>query len=115
MSEWEDVTGNTISMTNEDGTPGKVIEGIFEGTTSRPDREDPNKLQYQHHIDIDGVTTSIYGTGQLNYLMNSIPPGTLIRITYMGKEKVEGYKKKLHQFKVQKAKAKFEENDEEMP
>jgi hypothetical protein len=70
----------------------------------RTKNEDPDEQRDYACIEtVDGVRFRVYTPGQLKYALSQITLGTYVEMTYMGKEKVEGYKTQLHQFKVEAA------------
>lgn len=95
---YEEVSGGAESLTTEEGT---VVEGIYMNTITRPDKDDPDKLRSLHVIRVDGKIVNYYGTGHLDYLLRNVPKNSKVRISYMGKQKVKGYKVQLHQFKLE--------------
>ncbi len=101
-------TGGTISITEDNA----VVEGVYRGFITRASKLDATKTQYIHSFEQpDGSTQSVYGFGQMDSILKTIAIGAKVRVTYLGKEKVEGYASKLHQCKVEVD----DEHDEETP
>ena len=56
-----------------------------------------------YRVEVDGEPKALWGSGQLDYLLNKVKDGDIVRITYLGKEKVKGFRNELHQYRVEVA------------
>lgn len=66
--------------------------------------EDPDdSREYACIESVDGVKFRVYTPGQLRHQLAQAGIGSYVEMTYLGKEKVEGFKAMLHQFKVEVA------------
>jgi hypothetical protein len=57
----------------------------------------------EHRLDVQGVTTVINGTGQLNHALGKVQPGSVVKLIYKGMKTLEKGKfknKPAHQFEV---------------
>jgi len=100
------VGGSTVKYVKySEAKPGDVIAtGTFAGT-SFVKAYDPKQPDVPQHtiIDESGISLKLNSAGQLNYLLKNVPEGSLIEVTYLGKEKIKGKNGKLveaNQFEV---------------
>lgn len=103
MSEWEQVGGATQYIKPSQLKEGDTIEGVFCGT-----EKDPKFGTLKHSLrQEDGSLKIVNGSGQLNFVMESIAKGEKIRIVFEGKKKLESGKfmgTMANQWKVLRAK-----------
>lgn len=100
-TKWKQVGSNFPPVFTFDGK-GSCIEGRLCGIRSFPSKEyDRDNTVYE--IENADGKVSVFGTGLLDYLMKGIEEGTLVRITYLGKETVKIGKKNrsVHQYTVE--------------
>lgn len=69
----------------ESGKTGIILEGVY--VAAIPNQFDDTKNDYKFETE-DGRTVVINNTGGLRYQMDKVAPGTLVQITYNGKEKM---------------------------
>lgn len=82
------------------------IEGFLKWKHSKKEYDRVTKTEktsWLYFIDMPewDKSKALYGCGKLDYLMKQVELGDYIRITYLGKEVVEGYPQALHQFKLE--------------
>lgn len=102
------------------GFTGVVAEGLFVGTLPNSFNEEVNDFKIEADVDFsikgidkDGQEYSrkissgdvliLNGAGNLGYLMQSVGPGELVQISYLGKQEIEKGKMKgklAHNFEV---------------
>lgn len=85
-------------------TPGDTLAiGMFKGTefVKAFDPKQPDVLQHTV-IDEDGQEIKLNSAGQLNHIFRKVPPGTMIEVVYLGKEKIKinGRQVEANQFEV---------------
>ena len=93
------------------------LTGFLKGRKKKVDPKNPEKFYFLYFLKLEnGEDVGLFSTGQLVYKMDKIQEGDFIRITYLGKEKVEGYLQALHQWKVEidPTKRQFEEITQEV-
>lgn len=94
--------GNQLPETFRLEKEGDKVEGTYirrvDGLTSKKYKKPLNA--YVLKMD-DGTERTVWGSGLLDYLMDQVEPGVYVRITYTGKQKVEG--NQVKQFTVEKA------------
>lgn len=61
-----------------------LVTGIYQGTKTVQGKEGPFIV---HEFDVEGKIMSL-SSGQLNYKLKSVEPGTLVEVTFLGKKKV---------------------------
>ena len=96
----------TFYIKPKDMTVGKSITGRFHNSFTNQTKFGESTT---HIISVDPFTKDgeeyeaigINGTGHLNYLMEQVEKGDLIRITYLGKESVENIIQPVHKFKLE--------------
>ncbi|MCP3964736.1 MAG: hypothetical protein GY718_00060 [Lentisphaerae bacterium] len=111
---YEEVTGGAESFTGE-GAINKV-EGLYRGHVVHHGEYKGKPTETQiHTFDNGGEIVRVYGKGQLDYKLASVPNGTWVRATHEGLDSI------YHQFKVEIDKSRSEaagtstEEDDEMP
>lgn len=95
---FQEVTGGTsIDIKTSQGKP---YTGKYTGC-----RKFQTKMGEQVAYNFEGAdgNFSIYGFSHLNYLMNSVKEGDLVRITYLGREKAQTKygEKEVHKAKLE--------------
>ena len=78
----------------EAGVPegGLVIaEGLLTNTDERPNNFDASKIDVTYYIEQDDNVVGLNKAGNLGYLLEkaNLTPDSLIRVTYVGMEKIE--------------------------
>jgi hypothetical protein len=92
---------------------GFFIEGFYKGKATKQSQTKAGKPAFNE----DGSpkmfsmyffdqqkwekSKALYGTGKLNYLLSKVNVGDYVKVTYQGKEEVDGYLQPLHQFKLE--------------
>lgn len=132
--EWEDIGGRmdvlpTVSLHNEKGEPGSYLVGEYVSTKQIKYDYDGEERKAELHtfkteetnapimkdsegsmVEVPfqkGMMIELWGFGQLNYIIKSVKPGDRVRLFYEGKAKIEGYKKPIHQIRLQRPKKVF--------
>lgn len=93
----------------DDGKTGIILEGMY--IAAIPNQHDDTKNDYKFEAEVDneltgvkaGDTVVVNNTGSLNYQMEKVTPGSLVQLTYNGKDKLTKGKnigKSAHNFLV---------------
>ena len=95
---WDDVNTNGVDIKKHKGEP---YEGTYKGHKAIKTKIG-DQVVWEFASD-DGVGFGIYGFTNLNRAMESLEPGVLVRITYLGTENVQTKfgMKDVHQVSVQ--------------
>lgn len=103
LDDWEPANFATVYVKPSQMKVGDFVEGVF--TETQTD-EKYDTLKHFLRQD-DGSFKVINGSGQLNFIMSKIAPGTKIRVVFEGKKKLDSGKFKgteANQWKVFTAK-----------
>ncbi len=98
---FQEVTTKAIKLHDEQ-YKNKPLTGYYLG--SKPSTKYQNSKIHRFQLKKDGKIVSVYGAGQLNYLLNEIEPGVLTRVTFTGTVRIDtqyGKNKEVNQFKVE--------------
>ncbi len=111
---YEEVTGGAESFTGESAI--KKVEGLYRGHVVHHGTYNNKPTESKiHTFDNGGEIVRVYGKGQLDKKLASVPNGTWVRATH------EGLEGEYHQFKVEIDRSRSEtpgtstEEDDEMP
>lgn len=98
---FQEVSTKIIKL-HEEQFINKPLTGYYLGSKRSDKYENSRIHKFQNKK--DGKFVSIYGAGQLNYLLAEVSVGSLVRVTYTGVVKLDtkyGKNKDVHQYKVE--------------
>jgi len=81
-------------------TEGTEMSGVFHGLATTKVAKEADRRTYGKFIDKKGNYFRIRTPGQLEKNLSELEVGTYVKISYLGKVAVEGYKEPIHQFKI---------------
>jgi hypothetical protein len=95
---WKSVT---TTATDIKKTPNKPYEGTYQGSTDIKTKIGDQKIY--NFVDDEGVPFGVYGFTNLNRAMETVQPGSVIRLTYLGTKNLQTKfgMKDVHQVKVE--------------
>jgi len=102
-NEWKEAGANypeTMRFEKGDSIIGILMERKVVAIEFGKGKKKEKKNVNCYIVDVKGTLRTIWGTGQLDYLLKDVKDGEEVNITYQGKIDLEDFPQPVHQYKV---------------